>query len=199
MMQPLWIVAIIGSYLLGAIPFGVLIAKYGYHTDIRQFGSQNTGATNVWRVLGPGPGASTFVLDFLKGLGPVLVSKHLFEQVTLIPILVGMAAIVGHNWSLFLNGKGGKGVATSAGVFLGLIPMHTLIAVSAFGIVFIITRRISIGSMASALTLVGSTFFINTPLSMRIVSILASIMILIKHLPNIKRLARGEEPKVNLR
>lgn len=181
------------------MPFGVWIAKVFYHVDIREHGSKNTGATNVWRVLGWKPGLSTFVLDFFKGFVPVWVANRYFGAGTEMPVIAGVAAIVGHNWSIFLKGKGGKGVATSAGVFIALMPVHTAIAIAMFAIVFFVTHRISVGSMASAVTLVISTFFIPTAPLNRGVTILASLMIFVKHVPNLKRLARGEEPKVNLR
>jgi glycerol-3-phosphate acyltransferase PlsY len=117
---------------------------------------------------------------------------------SVVPVLAGMAAIVGHNWSIFLLGKGGKGVATSAGVFIALMPVHTFIAIVVFAIVFGLTKRISVGSMFSATALVLCTFILETPLAYRVVTILASLMIFVKHIPNLKRLARGEEPKVNI-
>jgi acyl-phosphate glycerol 3-phosphate acyltransferase len=122
------------SYLVGALPFGVIIARLFYKTDIRQHGSKNTGATNVWRVLGWKPGLSTFILDFLKGFLPVLLAIHFAaeEMDAVLPVLAGVASIIGHNWSLFLKGSGGKGVATSAGVFIALMPEQTLIAILAF-------------------------------------------------------------------
>lgn len=186
------------SYLSGSCPYGVWIGKYFYHVDIREYGSKNTGATNVWRVLGAKPGIITFTLDFLKGYLPVWWATHYHWPESVIPVMAGVAAIVGHNWSLFLKGKGGKGVATSAGVFMALMPLHTFIAIAVFAVVFGISKRISIGSMVSATSLVIMTFVLTTPLILRWVSVLASLMILLKHIPNIKRLARGEEPKVTL-
>lgn len=193
------VLAIGGSYLLGAMPFGVWIAKMFYHVDIREHGSKNTGATNVWRVLGAKPGLATFALDFFKGFLPVLLAKKFTVAEPALPVFCGVAAIIGHNWSLFLRGKGGKGVATSAGVFIALLPVHTAIAILVFALVFGFSKRISVGSMASAGALVLCTFVLETPIIYRIVSVLASLMILLKHVPNIKRLAKGEEPKVNIR
>lgn len=187
------------SYLLGAVPFGVLIARIFYKTDIRQLGSKNTGATNVWRVLGRKPGIATLALDAAKGVAPVLVARHLYPAETLLIMGAGLAAIVGHNWSIFLMGSGGKGVATSAGVFLALIPLQGAIAVATFLLFFLTSRHVSVGSMAAAISLLIATIVLETPDPYRVLVMLASSMVLIKHVPNMKRLIKGEEPKVNLR
>jgi len=193
------IVLLIGGYAMGAIPFGVIIARVFYRTDIRQLGSRNTGATNVWRVLGKKPGIATLTLDALKGALPVLATCHIFPSEPLWAMGAGLAAIIGHNWSIFLMGSGGKGVATSAGVFLALVPLQGFIALGTFLIFFFSTRRVSIGSMAASVALMASTLLSDTPASLRWLVVLASTMVLIKHIPNVKRLARGEEPKVNFR
>ncbi len=183
------------SYLIGAIPFGVIIARVFYHVNIREHGSKNTGATNVWRVLGKKPGIATLTLDALKGVLPVVLVRHFFPNHVGFAVACGLAAIVGHNWSIFLMGSGGKGVATSAGVFLALVPLQATLAVVTFLIFFLSTRHVSVGSMAGALVLLVSMFLTNTPPTLRILGIVAALMILVKHIPNMKRLAKGEEPK----
>jgi glycerol-3-phosphate acyltransferase PlsY len=193
------IVFIAMSYVVGAIPFGYLIVKLFYKTDIRQHGSGNPGATNVWRTFGKKPGAVTLAFDILKGVVPVLAARRFFPDQSGMALACGMSAIIGHNWSLFLRGKGGKGVATSIGVFLALIPFPSLIAVAVFLAVFFTTGHVSTGSMAGSAGLVAGTFIWETPWSIRAVVILAGLMILIKHVPNIKRLADGTEPKVKFR
>lgn len=184
------------SYLIGAVPFGYILVKAVYKTDIRDFGSGNTGATNVWRTFGKTPGAITLLLDILKGVVPVLLARKFFPYDTNVALGCGVAAIIGHNWSVFLKGKGGKGVATSIGVFLALIPLPSLIAVAIFLLVFLITGHVSVGSMAGAVGLCAATFIWPTVWSIRIIVVLASLMILIKHTANMKRLAAGTEPKV---
>jgi len=190
------IIFIIGAYLIGAIPFGYLIVRAKYKTDIRQHGSGNPGATNVWRTFGKKPGATTLALDILKGVVPVLIARRFFPYEPGMAILCGIATIVGHNWSVFLMGKGGKGVATSIGVFLALIPLPSLVAVVVFLAVFFLSGHVSMGSMAGAGGLVVGTFIWPTPWLLRMVVGLAGLMILIKHIPNMKRLAQGTEPKV---
>lgn len=190
---------LIGSYLVGSLPFGVLIAKGVYGIDIREHGSRNTGATNVWRVIGPKPGAATLALDALKGAAGVIAARLVYPDALGLHVAAGVAAIVGHNWSVFLRGKGGKGVATSAGVFLALMPFHAVIAIVAFLAFFLSTRHVSVGSMAAAVALLISTFAVPTPWALRFLVTLAAIMVLAKHVPNMRRLARGEEPKVKFK
>lgn len=193
------IILLVGGYLLGSIPFGVMIARGFYHTDIRQLGSRNTGATNVWRVLGKKPGIATLALDIAKGVAPVLVARRFFPMEPVWIMGAGLAAIVGHNWSIFLMGSGGKGVATSAGVFLALIPLQGTLAIATFLTFFLTSRHVSVGSMAAAVALLIATWALPAPTPFRILVLIASAIVLIKHIPNIKRLSRGEEPKVNFR
>jgi glycerol-3-phosphate acyltransferase PlsY len=192
------VVAVALGYLLGAIPSGLLIGRWLRGVDIRQSGSGRTGATNAMRSLGARGFALTFVADAGKAAIAVLIARAIGGDGSLVAeSLAAIAAIVGHNWSLFLKGSGGKGVATSAGVFLALMPIHALIALVVFLVFFRTTRHVSVGSMAAAVALFIATFFIHTPAILRALVLVASVMVLIKHIPNMKRLARGEEPKVN--
>ncbi len=187
------------SYTFGGIPFGLLISKFFYGVDIRQVGSGNVGATNVWRTLGKKPGIVTLALDALKGALPVLLARYLFPWNDSLPIWAGVAAIVGHNWSPFLKLKGGKGVATSAGAFLALLPLHMGLATLGFLLAFFLTRHVSVGSMVGAGVLLISSFVFPVGRTEKLVILLASAMILLKHIPNMKRIAQGTEPKVNFK
>jgi acyl phosphate:glycerol-3-phosphate acyltransferase len=187
------------AYLIGSIPFGLIISKVFYKTDIRQLGSGNPGATNVWRVLGRKPGIATLLLDIVKGAVPVMLSKKFFPWDPPLAIFVGLAAIVGHNWSVFLKFKGGKGVATSAGVFLSLMPLQASLAILGFLVFFIRTRHVSVGSIAGSFVLLLTSFIFPVEPLLKFIIVLAAAMILIKHIPNIKRLAEGSEPKVNFK
>ncbi len=198
-MSGLSIILIVVSYFLGAIPFGLIIAKTFYRVDIRTVGSGNPGATNVWRTLGKKPGITTLLLDMLKGVVPVLMAKYFMPEKEITVLLCGACAIVGHNWSVFLKGKGGKGVATSAGVFLALIPKQAAIALLTFAVAFLISGYVSVGSMLAAVGLVIASFLISTPPVFRVVIIAAGVMLIIKHIPNIKRLANGTENKVRFK
>jgi len=197
MMGP--ILLLLACYALGSVPFGLLISKMFYGKDIRKYGSSNTGATNVWRVLGKGPGISTLLLDIVKGAAAPLCSTLVFPGNQALAVGCGFSSIMGHNWSLFLKGKGGKGVATSAGVFLALMPKQTAIALLAFAIVFLTTRYVSAGSLAGALALLAATFLFPSTLLIKIVVVVSTVIIFVKHIPNLKRIFKGEEPKVKLR
>ncbi len=193
------VLLIMGSYFLGAIPFGFLIAKFGYNIDIRHVGSGNPGATNVWRSLGRKAGVTTLFLDIVKGVVPVMVARALFPGEELFSVMAGLISIVGHNWSIFLKGKGGKGVATSAGVFIALIPLQALIAVITFAILFFSTRYVSVGSIFASMALVIGVFSFATSNFIRVTVTAAAVMVIVKHIPNIKRLLNGTENRVKFR
>lgn len=190
---------LLAAYLIGSIPFGLIIAKVFYHVDIRTMGSGNPGATNVWRTLGKKPGIATLLLDILKGALPVLFVRRFFPWDHPLAIFVGLAAIVGHNWSVFLKFKGGKGVATSAGVFLSLMPLQGFLAITGFLVLFLSTGHVSVGSMTGAFVLLISSLIFPVEPLLKIIIVVASAMILIKHIPNMKRLAEGKEPKVKFK
>lgn len=187
------------SYFVGAVPFGFWIAKKYYGIDIREHGSGNPGATNVWRVLGKKPGLITLALDILKGFIPTLLCKLVYPYYLGLQILCGLLAIIGHNWTIFLKGKGGKGVATSAGVFLALAPLHSLAAIAVFAGLFFGTGYVSVGSIGAAIAMFLATFVFKTYPIIRFVVLIAAAMLIYKHIPNMKRLAKGEESKVKFR
>jgi glycerol-3-phosphate acyltransferase PlsY len=187
------ILLILGAYLLGSIPTGLLLAKAA-GVDIRTTGSGNIGATNVYRTLGRSVGILTLVGDCLKGLIPVLVVRYLGLGDIMIAA-VGTAAFLGHVYTVFLGFKGGKGVATALGVFLGVSPAGVGIAVVIFIAVVAAFRYISLGSITAAAALP----FIITLLDRRppIIAMTAVIALLViwKHRENIARLREGTESK----
>ena len=196
------ILFLIIGYVMGALPNGVWIGKYFKGIDIREHGSKNSGATNSYRVLGPKYGLMVLAADALKGfLPPFLASQFGVTGNWL--ILIGMAAIIGHILSFFLNFKGGKGVATSLGVFLFLIPKVTLALLVIFIIVVYATRYISLGSIIAAILLPVLTFI--SPLNygiekwpMMVMTIIIAIFVVYKHKTNIERLLKGTENKFKL-
>ncbi|HEY9857271.1 MAG TPA: glycerol-3-phosphate 1-O-acyltransferase PlsY, partial [Stenomitos sp.] len=144
--------AVLGAYLLGSVPFALLISRVFFRIDIREHGSGNVGATNVVRVLGKGPGIACFVLDFLKGAVPVWVGSTLgFPWWGL--LLLGVASILGHSKSVFLRFTGGKSVATGAGVVVALSPWVGLAALAVWAVVFAVSRIVSLGSIVAAASL----------------------------------------------
>jgi len=190
-----YLTAAIISYLAGAVPFGLVIGRVVAKKDIRKFGSGNIGATNVTRVLGFKLGALVFVLDFLKGFGPVLfftlASQH---NKAFIGLLAATAAICGHNWSVFLKFKGGKGVSTTLGVICSLslafpfIRMPFLITVLVWLIVFYSTKVVAIASLACAASFLAAVFIYSPDIEFKAFALLIFIFIVIRHRPNIKLL-----------
>lgn len=191
------------AYLVGSIPFGLLIAKT-QGKDIRTMGSGNIGATNVLRCLGKPLGIACFVLDVLKGylpaaLFPILGTGEagLQDSFPSIGILFGAFAILGHNFPVFLNFKGGKGVATSAGVLLGIAPLAVVIGLLTWGIVFYASGYVSLGSIIAALAVivtswvrVGHDGFVTA-----ITLTLLGSLTIYRHRTNIQRLMNGAEDK----
>ena len=198
------------TYFVGAIPFGLLVAK-AKGRDPRQFGSGNIGTTNVGRMLGGKFFAIVFTLDMLKGMLPMLAGAFLVRHLDvthkpyLIWMLVGLAALVGHIFPIYLKFKGGKGVATAAGVLLGLFPYYTIpgaIVIVLFIVVFLIWRMVSLGSVIGALAfapayaVVGYSLgwpITREQLPLLIFAIVMSLLIVIKHKANIKRILAGTE------
>jgi len=188
------IIIITTAYLLGSIPFGLLIAKLK-GIDIRQHGSGNIGATNVYRTMGSAYGIVVFALDMLKGTLPVILASQYTPNAWLI-IAAGGAAAVGHMLPIFLKFKGGKGAATGLGVLLGIAPdVFLLAAVVAFLVIYI-TKYVSVGSICTAILVTASLYFLNRPPAYIIVAGLITLLLIIRHIPNIKRLLNGTENKI---
>lgn len=206
------VLAVALSYLLGAVPFSLIAARL-HGVDLRQHGSGNAGATNVWRVLGKGPGAAVFLLDFAKGLLPTLLAPQLADRSALGPdgaawlaVLAGVAAMLGHVYTVwgrvfFGSWKGGKGVATGTGLIAGLIPVATAVAVAVFAVAMWATRRVSLGSILGALSL-PATLGVQTALGARFAApvwgfaLLVPLFILWTHRTNVRRLLDGTEPRL---
>lgn len=197
-------VAVIGSYLLGSIPFGYLAGKVG-GIDIRKIGSGNIGATNVVRALGKRYGYPVFVLDFLKGFGAVKISMSIATDTELCSpemfgILAAFASVIGHSFPLWLKFRGGKGVATSAGALFELMPLATLIAVAIWVLVFWFTRYVSVASLVTAvavpLVILTMTRFNQIHGNALFYSSLGIAAVVIwRHRSNLSRLMRGSEQR----
>ncbi len=185
------------AYLIGSIPFGLLIAKT-QGKDIRKLGSGNIGATNVLRCLGKPLGITCFVLDVLKGFLPAFFFPMVVKSQADFPgigILFGTAAILGHNFPVFLKFKGGKGVATSAGILLGVAPLAVLIGILTWGIVFYTSGYVSLGSIIAALVVVLTGWIAGYgPVIATALTLLGALTIW-RHRSNIQRLRNGTENK----
>jgi acyl phosphate:glycerol-3-phosphate acyltransferase len=183
-----------GAYVLGSIPFGVLLAR-AKGIDLRAVGSGNIGATNVARALGKGWAVVVLVADAAKGFVPVWLGSYLALPPWAIA-LAGFLAIVGHMFTLFLHGRGGKGVATSLGVALGLSPVAALIGFGVYVVVFAATRLSSLGSLLGVWTFsLTFVFWRQPPAPLVALAIGGAALVTFRHRENIARLARGEEKK----
>lgn len=195
------------SYILGSVPNALWIGKIFKGIDVREHGSKNTGSTNAARVLGAKLGILTLILDISKGLVPTLIAILLkvdfFENLTKIEnldyVLVGICAILGHVFSIFMNFKGGKAVATTLGVFLVLVSKAILFAAIVFFVVFAIFRYVSLSSIFAAVSLPVFTYFLYQQIIYVILGILIAILIIVKHKSNIERLKNGTESKFSLK
>ena len=186
------------SYLAGGIPSGYLIARKLKGIDIREYGSGNPGAANVYRVVGFGAGWATMVFDALKGYLPVLLAGRVYPDSLWPAIACGGLAIVGHVWTPFLGLRGGKGVATSSGVFLALMPAPMLCAIAVFVAAVALTKHISAGSIGGAVTLPVAAFVVGEPTALSVMSVAVAALILVRHTSNLKRLLGGKEATLRM-
>ncbi|HDE9589816.1 glycerol-3-phosphate 1-O-acyltransferase PlsY [Staphylococcus aureus] len=196
------IVMLLLSYLIGAFPSGFVIGKLFFKKDIRQFGSGNTGATNSFRVLGRPTGFLVTFLDIFKGFitvfFPLWLPVHADGPISTFftnGLIVGLFAILGHVYPVYLKFQGGKAVATSAGVVLGVNPILLLILAIIFFIVLKIFKYVSLASIVAAICCVIGSLIIQDYILL-VVSFLVSIILIIRHRSNIARIFRGEEPKI---
>jgi len=187
------IILVVAAYLLGSIPTGLLLAR-AFGVDIRSTGSGNIGATNVYRTLGRKVGVMTLVGDCLKGLVPVMAARCLGVSGGWIA-LVGLAAFLGHVYTIFLGFKGGKGVATALGVFLGISPVAVLAALAIFSLVLWKWRYVSLASITAAAAMPVLVTLIGQKSSVPLMSLAIAAVVIHKHRENIERLRAGTENK----
>jgi glycerol-3-phosphate acyltransferase PlsY len=204
------------SYLLGAVPFSLVVAR-AHGVDLREHGSGNAGATNAWRVLGKGPGTLVFALDLLKGLVPVLLAPRLAgadaagafgpSGLAWLAVLAGASAMLGHVYTVwgrlfFGSFKGGKGVATGAGMLLGLIPVAVAVGAVVFAAVMALTRWVSLGSILAAVSL-PVTLGVQRALGAEVAppvwafALVVPVFIVWTHRANVRRLLDGTEPRLS--
>lgn len=183
------------SFVAGSIPTGYWLGLAFCGKDIRKEGSGNIGATNTMRCLGKGYGALALAVDVFKGWVAVMLFAKLHSWEYL-PIACGLAAILGHTFSLFLRFRGGKGVATSAGVFIALAPMPAAIAGAVFLVVVVVTRLVSAGSVSAAAALAASVFLFDVPAPTRVFTVIVALLVIIRHQSNLRRIWRHQEPKL---
>jgi glycerol-3-phosphate acyltransferase PlsY len=204
---PSYVLVAVGAYLLGSVPTGYLVAR-ARGVDIRSVGSGNIGATNAFRVLGRGPGAFVLAADALKGVLAVFLGALIGPQLADIPaervdtavewfhIVAGVGAIVGHSFTCWLKFKGGKGVATSAGVLLAMLPAAFGIALGVWLVVFLASRYVSLASLAAAAALPVATWWLSPSPPFRGFALLVGALVIVRHRGNIQRLLAGTENRI---
>ncbi len=195
-----YVIVIALGYLMGSIPVGYLVVKLVKGTAIRQRGSGRTGGTNVWRAAGLWPAILTALGDFLKGLSAVLIARALLGS-SVGEVLVGVAAVAGHNWSVFLGWRGGAGTATNLGV-ISALSFPVALALSGAGLlVIVISRYASVASLAVAVLapaiFLGLALFAHRPLPHALYGLLAGAIVVLALRPNIVRLLSGTERRLS--
>jgi len=203
-LTPIFVLVFAASYLVGSIPFGLLMARLFGGSDVRKAGSGNIGATNVARVAGLVPGLLTLLLDAGKGWFAVWLAMRFLHGQALDVVLAGLLAMLGHCFPVWLGFRGGKGVATAAGVFLALCPTAMLAAAILFLLVAGFWRYVSLASIAAAAAIPLLVYLLwapqfAPPQSVTITSLAIAALVIYQHRGNIARLSRGEEPKFSLR
>ncbi len=189
------IISLILAYLLGSIPSGLIIGKTFYKVDIREHGSKNLGATNTFRILGIKPGITVTLMDILKGTLATLLPELLGADIH--PLIVGLIAVIGHMFPIFASFKGGKAVATSAGIVLAYEPFLFVLAILFFFITLYISKYVSLSSMIAALAaLFYCLIFELNDWPFTTVILIINIFIFYRHRANIKRIMEKSEPKI---
>ncbi|MBE0446589.1 MAG: glycerol-3-phosphate 1-O-acyltransferase PlsY [Actinobacteria bacterium] len=191
------------AYILGSIPFGLVIGRVFYRIDIRKFGSGNIGATNCYRTLGATAGLAVLAADLSKSLIPVLAVKAVLggnpDIVPIVSVIVGLAGIIGHSYSIFLGFSGGKGIATALGLIIALWPWVAPILIGIWVLIVALTRYVSLASIIAAVVLPVLVYVLHPNIVYVVFSIAVAIVIVYRHRSNISRLIAGEELKVGER
>jgi glycerol-3-phosphate acyltransferase PlsY len=186
----------IGGYLLGAVPFGVLIGRWSKGVDIREHGSGNIGTTNAYRVLGTRAGTLVLTCDIAKGVLPAAIAGHYFAP--WLAVILAALPVIGHLRSIFLGGGGGKGAATGGGVVLGLMWPVFLLVLATFLLVLLTARMVSAASLVAAVVFPLVVWLTGQPLPYLIVSIVLGALVVIAHHANIRRILGGKEHRFSL-
>lgn len=187
-----WVLVLLGAYIIGSIPVGLIIGNVFWKKDLRRYGSRNIGATNAWRVLGKKAGILVFILDFLKGQLGVMLGACAIGTPTAL-VLGGFFAVIGHVFSLFTGFRGGKGVATGLGVLSILMPKVMLIVFVVWLILTLLTRYVSIASVFSAVLAPILAAAFSEPGPYFAFALAAAVIVVWRHRENLKRLREGRE------
>ena len=183
------------GYVFGSIPCGLWLVQAFHGIDIRNYGSGNIGTTNVFRTVGQKTAAVVLVGDMLKGIMALYIISKFTADPTIVAI-TALGALLGHNYSLFLGFKGGKGVATGLGLFLYMLPWGAVAAFSVWAVIVLITRYVSLGSIVAAVVAAATGWYLQYPVPYAVFGTLAGFFVIIRHKDNIKRLIEGTESKI---
>lgn len=195
-------ISLLTAYLIGSIPTAYIFARFLKGVDIREHGSGNVGATNVYRIFGKIPGFAVLFIDILKGFLPVFILPVMLNANNsvigpgLYKMLIGTSVISGHVWTVFLKFKGGKGVAATSGVLMAIVPDMFLICLGVWILVLILFRYVSLSSIIASFSLPIASIALGKPISITVFSLTICIIGTYKHKQNIYRLLRGEEKKI---
>ncbi|MDD2523504.1 MAG: glycerol-3-phosphate 1-O-acyltransferase PlsY [Endomicrobiaceae bacterium] len=190
------VVYLILSYLSGAIPFAYVISKIFKKIDIRKCGSGNPGATNVFRVVSKPLGVLTFFLDAMKGFIPVYFASMINPSIYFV-LTVAFVTLLGHVFTIFLKFKGGKGVATGCGIFVAFAPIVTLICFMVFALVLFLSKYVALSSITAAISLPICLAFFHYPNIIILFACLVAVLVIVRHIGNIRRIIKGTESKVS--
>jgi len=190
------VLVIIICYVLGSIPFGYIVGKLFKKMDIREYGSGNIGATNAFRILGPSLASLVVIGDIGKGILSIYLVQYLNIDNLLILTIAGLAVICGHDWSLFLGFKGGKGIATTFGVIFVFNPIISFLGLIVWGVVVIATRYVSLASIFAVISFFILTILFKQPYEYILFSAIILVLGIFNHKENIKRLRLNKERKI---
>lgn len=191
-----FLIAIIIGYVLGSIPSGLVLVKAVCGIDIRDYGSKNIGTTNVFRTVGARMASLVLLGDVLKGVIAVLLVRNLLDYNLHLELLTAIAALLGHNYSLFLGFKGGRGVATGLGLILLFMPDVCIFTFTVWLAIVFVTRYVSLGSILGAFITPICAYWRGYPLELVLFALAACVFVIVRHYDNMKRLLAGTESKI---
>lgn len=188
--------SIIIGYIFGSIPSGLVLVKMVCGIDIREYGSKNIGTTNVFRTVGGRMASIVLIADVVKGILAVLLVRYLFESSLHLELLTAIASLLGHNYSVFLGFKGGRGVATGLGLILLFMPDVCIFSFTVWLVIVFVTRYVSLGSIVGAFITPIVAYYRGYPIELVLFALAACVFVIVRHYENMKRLIAGTETKI---